>query len=164
MNTGNKVKRDVIIILLVVVILGFGYILYSSRNTTLVPAGGTMMNTAVSTQSLDAGATVALSQIPDGFPSTIPIETGAAIQAYKSFYKEQNATQYVVSCTTTKSQTTEWNLYNSYLVQAGYTLSKTGTSKTAGVVSGTDGKDNLSVLISTAGKETNVQIHYWTSQ
>lgn len=164
MNTGNKVKKDAIIILLVVVILGFGYILYSSRNTTLVPTNSTMMNTAVSTQSLDAGATIATSQIPDGFPSTIPVETGSVIQSYKALYKEQNATQYVVSFTTTKSQTTEWNLYNSYLAQAGYTLSKTGTSKTAGIVSGTNGKDNLSVLVSTSGKETNVQIHYWANQ
>lgn len=167
MNTGNKVKRDAIIVLLVVLILGFGYLLYRSRYTALAPTVQTATDSATSTQSLntntDNNVSVVGPQLPDGFPTDIPIETGAVVEAYKAFYQRQNATRYVVSFTTTKSKTTEWDLYNSYMNQAGYTLSKIGTSKADGVVSGVKAGDNMSVIVATAGKETSVQIHYWTS-
>jgi hypothetical protein len=159
METGNKLKKDVIIVLVVFLILGFGYLLYTSRYTPVVQD---VSMPQASTPSVQNTAPEKISQLPDGFPSDIPIETGAAIEAYKNFFKEQNATRYVVIFDSSKSKSTEWDLYNSYMNQAGYTLSKSGTSKTDGVISGTKGNDSLFVSLSSSNKETSVQLHLWT--
>jgi hypothetical protein len=96
-------------------------------------------------------------KVPAGFPASIPIEQANVTESYRAVYTEHNAVQYSVSYTSVKSKDALWDMYNSYLKSEGY-LAEQGTSKSQGQHIATKDGDTMSIVISTRGGSSLVQL------
>ncbi len=116
--------------------------------------------TEVKVDKVDLTTAQGDARLPQGFPTDIPVETTGAFESYTANYPTRNFTQYTVSYTTTKSVKDTYALYLSYMTKAGYTFRSDGKDEKHGFLYGTKDNNDLSVVVSTKGTETSVQMSY----
>lgn len=86
--------------------------------------------------------------LPQGFPSDVPV-VGTIGQVSKFAF--DNGYEYTINSTSPKSRDELWQMYNDYMVKAGYSLMY-GTDKTKGTVIGKKGNESMMVVISVRNK------------
>jgi len=165
---GHKEVRLILPALLLVLIIGAVYYWYASRSSAPAPAQNTQAATStaavapnVDVQQVNlAQATSAASKLPAGFPASIPVETAGIKESYKAVYTDHNVTQYTVSYSTAKSKDTLWRIYTDFGTANAFTVNASSTSRAQGVLDLRKGKDELNVVISSAGSGSLVQMTY----
>lgn len=157
----HKEIRVILPALLVLLIIAAGYYWYINRT----PSAPYTPPTSTTTPQQNTGST-SLSQIakpldiPNGFPTDIPVEKANLTEGYSINYKDYNVTQYTVAYTSSKTKDALWTTYNSYLITNGYKLNSLVTNKAQGVMDGTKNKDELNIVITTRGTGSYVQMTY----
>jgi len=152
-------------LVLIVLILGAGWFYFSAkapqtdiREEAVVEEETEDINGVKVTQANIAET--GTSRLPAGFPKDIPVEEVNVIESYRAVYTEQNVTQYTVSYTSTKSRDALWDMYNSFMKSAGFSLDTSASFKSLGQISGSKGSDGLSIVLSARSGLTLVQVSY----
>jgi hypothetical protein len=161
--TGHgREARMILPALLLVLLIGGGYIWYKERSHTPTPAvsNGTQTTTtgtaakdvtvvnALATSGGNSSASTTTSKLPPGFPAGIPVEQATLTESYKANYASNGVTQYSVAYTSAKTKDALWKIYTDYATSAGFTVSASA-NKAKGLFSATKANNQLSVVIST---------------
>ena len=99
------------------------------------------------------------SMLPEGFPKDIPVEMANIKDSYRAYYEKVKATQYTVSYISKQSRDTLWKTYSDFMNGKQYTVDQS-SSRSLGQISGVKGDDSMSVVITSSGGVTLVQIVY----
>lgn len=162
--------KTLLIIAGVIVLVLIGYVWYSnSKIETIVDLANPTNTTNQTAADLKPRSDVTVKQaeatdigkslkLPTGFPSIIPVETMNVTESYSAFYQTHNSTQYTVTYTSTATIATKWDEYEAFMTKNGYTINKTTSIKSKGIVSGTKTGESLLVVINAQEGKTIVHI------
>jgi hypothetical protein len=151
-------NRIIIPALLLVLVLVGGYMYFNSRLSlnTFVPqsaeTGKVEVNNLLTTHDETKTA-------PSAYPANFPIEKANITESYSVEYKDQGVKQDSVSYTSTATKDVLWKTYSDYFTANGFTIDTNATNKTNGVMSAAKEKQIISMVISTHGKVSLVQIN-----
>lgn len=149
--------------LLVVIILLSAWFWISTQpkttttKTDIRTSDGNVTSVEVTKTDIAGGST---SNLPAGFPNNIPVETNNLTESFRAAYKSRNIVQYSVSYTSARSRDALWDTYSEFFNSSGYTVDKTGTSRSLGQLSAALDNDSISVVISGHNGLSLVQINY----
>lgn len=148
-----KIISAVIVVLLV---LGAGFVLFgkyrdSNGNTNDKSAIVMVENTLMVNGVLP---------IPAGFPVGIPLEKSGITESATTRYPSENAQQLSVSYQSSKTIAEKYAEYKNYMSQAGYDVAEENANAPTRAIFGTKADANLSVVVSSSGGGTLVQLSY----
>jgi len=160
--------KTLFIIAGVIVLVLIGYVWYSSTKvpSSALPKTDTATKTTtevkprsdVTVKQAEVSDIGSSFKLPAGFPATIPVEQKSITESYSAYYQTHKATQYTISYGSFKTVAEKWDEYNNFMTQNGYTIPKETSIKSKGLISGTKGKENLSVVIITQNQKTVVHL------
>lgn len=163
----KKVQSIIFIVALFVILLIIAFALSSfskgpvkepTPNTTT--QAQTQKTTEVTVEKVDLTKAQGDARLPKGFPADIPVDATGAFESYTADYPTQHATQYTVSYATQKTVKDAYDLYLSYMTKNGYTFRPDGKDAKNGFLYGTKDNNDLSILVSSKGTFTSVQMTY----
>ncbi len=99
------------------------------------------------------------SRLPTGFPKEIPVEEANIKDSYRAYYEKVKATQYTVSYISKSSKDSLWKVYSDFMNSKKYAVDPS-SSRSLGQISGVNGDDSMSVVITANSGVTLVQIVY----
>jgi len=154
----------IVALFVILLIVAFAMSSFSKKAPTTTPPVTTenqpQKTTEVKVSKVDLTTAQGDARLPQGFPTDIPVETTGAFESYIADYPTQNATQYTISYTTTKSVKDTYALYLAFMTKADYTFRPDGKDAKNGFLYGTKDNNDLSIVVSTKGTQTSVQMTY----
>lgn len=159
-NINTKIISAIVVILLV---LGVGYILLGKDRVPeginqQVPVGNGNKKPVVVVEN--SPMVNGMLSVPAGFPQDVPLEKGSVLESTTIHYPEQNAEQLHVSYQSSRTVAQKFAEYRDYMTTSGYKVTESGSSTSGGVISGTKGGTNLSVVINSSEGGTLVKLSY----
>lgn len=148
----NKVITTVVIVIIVILA---GYFIFRSDGVKREP-GLTGKSEVIYTE-LDNPA---VSKIPAGFPTAVPVEEQNIKESYKINYLDEGITQYTLAFNTEMSREELWKLYSDMFLAAGYTQDTEKTSEEKGVLTGWRSGNKLNITLSDYDSQQYVTINF----
>jgi len=133
-------NKIIIPILLALVVILAGYFVLRGGDKAEFPGESEVIYTVLDNP--------AISKIPVGFPTDVPVEEQNIKESYKVNYFEEGVTQYTVAFNTEMSRGDLWKLYTDMFLAAGYTQDADKTSEGKGVLTGWRSGNKLNVAMS----------------
>lgn len=156
----SQKTRTLTAVLLIVLVLGVGYILSSKYRAS---QGGESVPLAEQPRKIEVENTAMVNGFlpaPAGLPSDIPIEGDRVLESVTTKYPEQNAEQLSLNYQSQKSVAEKYAEYKQYMELAGYDVSEGDASSPVRALFGEKEDANLTVVISNSEEGTLVQLAY----
>lgn len=144
--------KTLITIVVIVLILGVAYLLINSLSK--------VDNTPEVVEIENAEFVDGVFQAPEGFPTDIPLEQSNILESVTTNYPELGARQLSLTYESSQTVDEKYVEYKDYLTNAGYVVTEGDANSSVKAVFGTNDAVNLSVVISSYGEKTRVQIAY----
>ena len=160
MEQSHKMKTTSAVIAIILV-LAVAYVLFANYRSD--QGGLSLFGDKNGTSKAVVEHTPAVNGVlpePAGLPTGLPLETENITESVTTSYPDQGATQLSVSYLSSKTVAQKYQEYKDYMTQAGYELSEGDSSAPVRALFGTNVDADLSVVISSQGAETLVQLAY----
>lgn len=148
----SQKAKTLTIIVVIVLVLGVGFLLINGLSK--------VDNTPEVVEIDNTEPINGVSQAPEGFPADIPIEQSNILESVTTNYPELGARQLSLTYESSQTVDEKYAEYKNYLTNAGYIVTEGDASSPVKAVFGTNDTANLSVVISSYGEKTRVQIAY----
>jgi hypothetical protein len=165
----NKSSKNVLTIIVVVVILiAVAYLMMG--NTAQKPATNSNQPSTNNSQVTKEAITYKAvdlssgSKLPQGFPSSIPVESKTIVAADTKVYTDRtpNVVLQTVNYNSSKTVLEKYNEYLDYMTKNGYSFGTNGKDSKNHTLYGMNGTNSLLVVVSSSGGQTLVQLAYTT--
>ncbi|MEK7176956.1 MAG: hypothetical protein AAB719_01510 [Patescibacteria group bacterium] len=155
-------KKTFLAILVIMALLALGYFLSQKYSLDKGPTSPEETNEALPMEVVveHTQAVNGVLPTPKDFPKDIPVEKFDITESATTVYPSIGAKQLNISYQSNKSLDVKYKEYKDYMTKAGYTLSEGGTGANLKAIFGTKEKENLSVVVSSAGGGSLVQVAY----
>jgi hypothetical protein len=145
-------NRVIVSILLVLIIVIAGYFIFWGGEKPAFSGKSEVTYTELNDP--------AVSKIPVGFPTTVPVEEQNIKESYKVNYLDAGMMQYVVGFNTEMSKEDIWKLYTDTFTAVGYATNDENMNEGKGTLTGYRDGNKLNIAISSYDSGSYVTINF----
>ena len=161
-NTSNK--SVVLLMLAVIVLVGIIYFAMKSSSPSESENGEqTPQFTKENVEIKEVDLVSAKSdgeRLPEGFPSSIPLEVKNIIKSTKATYPDRSVASYTIEYKSDKTVSSKYNEYLNFMQSSGYEFTPDGKNEEAHSLYGKKGRNDLLIVVLDTGQGTMVQVNY----
>lgn len=131
---------------------------------TMRKPGSEFTKENVSVVKADLNSANQLSRLPADFPTNTPVETANLTDSLSMHYEDRAAVLYTVTYTSEDTNIRAYARWLTYMEEEGYNIPETGRNMEQWTLYGTKDNNELTLVISSRERGTQVQVSYLARQ